>query len=226
MPTLLAFGFLSFVGIGLAFVTYVLWPRWPAPVAAPGAPSIPITIGNAAFNVPPQAFRVASQRRSGRQERVDLAFRWSAARTSEHSAKSAAQANAATVIDGRFYLTITRSDGTLPPAERVKRLYPRFIAGTPSLRSNGLVLLGFRDDTPYQGEDLFYDAAADAAAPDGFVVRCTRKHAAEMRGTCLYERRRAEADLIVRFPRRWLEDWRAVAGAIDRLIDSLARAPR
>ena len=219
MPTVLAFGLLSFVVIGLSFVIYILWPRWPAPAVTPGAPSIPITIGNAAFNVPPQAFRVETQRRSGRQDRVDLAFQWSPPKVTAQPAPSQTSARPAT-SEGIFYLTITRSDGTLAPTDRVKSIYPRFIIGAPRLQPNGLAMLSFRDGTPYQGEDLFYDPTV----PDRFIVRCTRGSKHDVRGACLYERRQAEADLIVRFPRPWLADWRAVAGAIDRLIDSLARA--
>ena len=35
---------------------------------------------------------------------------------------------------------------------------------------------------------------------------------------CLHERRIGGADVTVRFPRAWLEDWRSVADGIDRLI--------
>src|SRR5947209_217111 len=59
-----------------AFVALVLWPRWPAACVAPGAPALPITIGGVLFNVPPDAIRVALQRRPGAQERLDLAFLW------------------------------------------------------------------------------------------------------------------------------------------------------
>jgi hypothetical protein len=40
-------------------------------------------------------------------------------------------------------------------------------------------------------------------------------------GTCHYERRIERADVAVRFPRDWLDDWRMVAGTLDRLITSL-----
>jgi hypothetical protein len=42
-------------------------------------------------------------------------------------------------------------------------------------------------------------------------------------GICLYERRIDAADVVVRFPRDWLRDWRMVAGNLDRLIASLRR---
>jgi len=46
-----------------------------------------------------------------------------------------------------------------------------------------------------------------------------------MPGICLYERRIDAADVVVRFPRDWLHDWRMVADKLDRLIASL-RVPR
>ena len=54
-----------------------------------------------------------------------------------------------------------------------------------------------------------------------FIVRCTRNGAGPTPGTCLYERRIEAADLVVRFPRDWLGDWRNVAGKIDGLITRL-----
>jgi hypothetical protein len=55
-------------------------------------------------------------------------------------------------------------------------------------------------------------------------VRCTR-NAGTTPGICLYERWIDAAKLIVRFPRDWLVDWRAVAGQIDRLIVRLRPSP-
>jgi hypothetical protein len=39
-------------------------------------------------------------------------------------------------------------------------------------------------------------------------VRCTRNRAGPVPGICLYERRIDAADVVVRFPRDWLRDWR------------------
>ena len=80
-------------------------------------------------------------------------------------------------------------------------------------------MVAFRDGTPYQGEDLIYDDPAPS-----FFVRCTRNRAGPVPGICLYERRIDAADVVVRFPRDWLRDWRMVADNLDRLIASLRRA--
>jgi hypothetical protein len=47
-----------------------------------------------------------------------------------------------------------------------------------------------------------------------------------MRGMCLHERRVLAADVTMRFPRDWLDDWRSVAGGIDGLLAKLRPAVR
>ena len=117
-------------------------------------------------------------------------------------------------------MTIAGAGDTLAPDERVLNIYPRYAAADTAPGPAGLTVLAFREGTPYQGEDLIYDAEAP-----GFLVRCTRNGAGPTPGICLYERRIGAADLVVRFPRDWLGDWRAVIANIDRLIARL-QAPR
>ena len=82
--------------------------------------------------------------------------------------------------------------------------------GTQSISS------GFRSDTPYQGEDLVFESNA----PEHFLARCSQKGVTNS-GTCLLERRIGSADVTLRFPRDWLDNWSDVAGGIDRLIARL-----
>jgi hypothetical protein len=205
-----------------AFIAYVLWPRWPGASIAPDAPAIPITVAGVAFNVPAAAIRVAMQRRPGAQERVDLVFLWPSLEPPDPAKPAAPALNslpAPPSID-RVFVTITGAGATLAPAERVKTIYPRYTAGEAARGPDGLAVLAFRDGTPYQGEDLIYDAAGG-----GFLVRCTRNRAGPTPGTCLCDRRIEAADLVVRFTRDWLAGWRTVAAGIDRLIARL-RPPR
>jgi hypothetical protein len=203
-------GFLFLTGGPIA---YILWPRWPAPVAL-DAPALPITIAGVPFTVPPAAIRVAMQRRTGAQERIDLVFLWPSLAPPDPAAKPAS--TEAPQLTDRVFVTIAVSDSTPPPLERLNTIYPRYFAGDPTAGPNGLLLRAFRHETPYQGEDLLYEAAA----PENFLVRCTRA-IGPATGMCLHERRLANADIIVRFPRDWLSDWRTVASGIDRLIANL-----
>jgi hypothetical protein len=206
----------------VAYIVYVLWPRWPGVPVALDAPELPITIGGVAFNVPPAAIRVPVQRRPGAHDRIDLAFMWPSLKPADTAPKPAAPEAlpppGTTLTLDRIFITIAGAGDAMAPAERLRAIYPRYASMEPVSGPTGLAVLAFREGTPYQGEDLIYDATT----PENFLVRCTRNGAGATPGTCLYERRIEEAaDIVVRFPRDWLEDWQLVAGNIDRLIGDL-----
>ncbi len=214
----LAFALLTLVALivlAAAFVALVLWPRWPSAAVAPDAPAVPITVGGVLFNLPPAAIRVPMQRHPGAQERVDLAFLWPSLAPPDPAVKPV-PTEAAPPID-RLFITIQPPAIALSPAERVKSIYPRYLADTQFDGPDGLKVISFRDGTPYQGEDLFFDPAAQP----GFVVRCSRPGAAGTPGMCLYERRIEGADLTLRFPSDWLTGWRAVNAGIEKLMAQL-----
>jgi hypothetical protein len=210
-----AAAFMAFVYLG-----YVLWPRWPGPPIGLDAPALPIAVAGVVFNIPPAAIRVPVQRRPGAQDRVDLAFAWPSLEPLDPNAKAPAlEPGTLPPPDQnltRVFLTIAGAGDTLAPPERIRTIYPRYASAEAVLGPGGLTVQAFRDGTPYQGEDLIYDGPAPR-----FLVRCTRNRPGPTPGTCLYERRIEAADVIVRFPRDWLEDWRPVANGIDRLIASL-----
>ena len=217
-------GTLTIAVLAAGFIGYVLWPRWPGPPVPFGAPALPITIADTPFNVPPAAMRIPLQRRAGAHERVDLAFLWpsleppgerpSGARPSGARGPSATSQQ----IADRLFVTISAAGDSLAPAERIKTIYPRYAAADAAIEPNGLAMKAFRSGTPYQGEDLIYDSIWDSA---GFLVRCSRNGAGATPGMCLYSQRIDQADIVVRFPRDWLTDWRAIEAGIERLIEGL-----
>jgi hypothetical protein len=79
-----------------------------------------------------------------------------------------------------------------------------------------LTLRGFRDGTPYQGEELVFESDA----PTHFLARCSKQGVTNS-GSCLLERRIGNADVTLRFPRDWLTEWRRVAASIDHLMARL-----
>ncbi len=223
-PRMLILPLVVLVGLvlgGVGYIAYVLWPRWPGPPLATNSPAFPIMVAGVAFNVPPAAIRLPVQRRPGTHERVDLAFLWPSLLPPDLAAKPSAvptdAAAAPSRTPERIFVTISGAGDTLAPADRLRTIYPRYTASEPVAGPNGLAILAFRDGTPYQGEDLIYDGEV----PSNFLVRCSRDGAGPTPGICLYERRIDAADLVVRFPRGWLGDWRNVASNIERLIASL-----
>ncbi len=200
----------------LAYIAYVLWPRWPGPAIDPAAPAIPVTVAGITFNIPPAAIRVTVQRRPGTHERLDLAFLWPSleAPSSNEKPKSVipgTMPGSAQPVE-RIFVTLAAAANSVSPAERAVTIYPRYTESEAIAGPTGLTILPFRDGTPYQGEDLLYDAQAP-----GFLVRCTRS-SGPTPGICLYERWIGASKLIFRFPRDWLNEWQQVTANIDRLV--------
>jgi hypothetical protein len=201
----------------VALVAYLLWPTWGSDAA--NAPArLPVSVGGALFNVPTSAIRWKIQRHTGPQERVDLSFTFPSLEAPEAPKHISADTVEGKVqpID-RIFLSISAHHDTLAPDARVRTIYPRYLEQASTPVDDGLKMRTFRDGSPYSNEDLFV-----ATAP-GLNARCTRDAATP--GMCLSERRVDGADLMFRFPRSWLSQWRDVADAMDRLTVQL-RGPK
>jgi hypothetical protein len=193
----------------ITLVAYLLWPTW-GPDPSNGPARLPVSIGNTLFNVPTAAIRMKIQRHSGPQERIDLSFAYPSLEAPEATKHASADAleEAMQPID-RIFLSISAHRDTLAPDARIRTIYPRYLEQASSPGQDGLTMRGFRDGTPYSSEDLFF------ATTPNLTARCSRD--ATTPGMCLSERRIDGADLMFRFPRSWLAQWRDVASAMDRL---------
>src|SRR5215467_2663183 len=129
----------TLVLLAAGYVGFVLWPRHLSEVP-PDAPAVPVTVAGVAFNVPTGAIRQQVQRRSGAQERIDLVFLWPSLQPPDPAGQSERQppSDEPHPID-RLFVTISGSDGTLGPAERMKAIYPRFLKGELQAEADGLV---------------------------------------------------------------------------------------
>jgi hypothetical protein len=200
--------------IAAAYVAYVLWPRWPDAPTTLNAPFIPIVVAGVTFTIEPAAIRIPVQRRPGTQPRVDLAYLWPSLTPPDPALRPTV--GAPLDPNQRLFVTIASGDETLPLIDRVQTIYPRYLVPQPTAGPDGLTLRGFRDGTPYQGEELVFEQAA----PEHFLARCSLRGVVNS-GECLLERRIGKADITLRFPRDWLNDWKSVAAGIDRLIARL-----
>jgi hypothetical protein len=197
----------------LALVGYLLWPTW-EPEASSAPARLPVSIGATLFNVPTAAIRMKIQRHTGPQERIDLSFVYPSLEPPDGPKHFGADAAEQTMqpID-RIFLSIAAHHDTLSPENRVRTIYPRYVAQASTPGDDGLVTRAFRDGTPYSNEDLF------VAKSPNLTARCTRDAATP--GMCLSERRIDGADLTFRFPRSWLVQWREVANSLDKLTVQL-----
>jgi len=193
----------------IVLVAFLLWPTW-EPEVSSDPTRLPMSIGGTLFNVPTAAIRMKIQRRSGAQERVDLNFAFPSLQVPEAPKHLSADSveDAMQPID-RIFLSISAHHDSLAPDARVRTIYPRYLEEAATPGRDGLTMRAFRDGSPYGNEDLFF------ASTPNINARCTRDAATP--GMCLSERRIEGADLTFRFPRSWLEKWRDVADAMDRL---------
>ncbi len=206
VSTLVVAVFAGAATLAAGSIAYLLEPRWPEPVAAIDAPPLPIVVAGVVFNIPPAAIRSSVQRRAGQQERIDLAYQWPDLIPPDSHAAGAGP---------RLFVTIETSQAPLSAAERLRSIYPRYIDEPAVAGPDGLTIARFGHGTPYQDEDVVYDATA----PDRFLARCNRTRDELTMAICLYERPVGDAALTFRFPRDWLADWHAVERGIDRLIE-------
>jgi len=204
------------------FVAYVLWPTWPNAAIPIEAPAVPVTVAGVLFDVPQAAIRVAVQRQPGAHERIDLVFLWPSLApppsdgplSPKPPVKPAGNARPASPsADGRLFVTIADLGAALAPAERLRTIYPRYIETQATAGPDGLAIVSFRTGTPYESEDLVYVAQR----PERFFARCTRVGNI-LPGTCINEHSLGAAEITLRFPREWLQDWRSVAAGFDRLM--------
>jgi hypothetical protein len=198
----------------IALVTYLLWPTW-GPAASTGPARLPISIGATLFNVPTAAIRMNIQRHSGPQERIDLSFLFPSLEPPDAPKRATAESIQEMMLQpmDRIFVSIAAHHDTLSPDARVSTIYPRYLEPTSSAGPDGLTMRSFREGTPYSNEDLFL------ASSPAISARCTRDAATP--GMCLSERRVDDADLMFRFPRNWLAQWREVGNAMDRLTIKL-----
>ena len=207
---------ISLAVTALGFVGYALWPSWPDADMTLDAPALPITVAGALFNVPPPAIRIPAQRRSGAQERIDLVYLWPSLAPPDPNGPGPNLAER-----DRVFVTIAAATA-MSPIERLKTIYPRDTATEPIPGPAGLAIFAFRDGSPYQGEDVVFDAET----PEKLLARCARTVNPLTPGTCLAERRIDGADLTARFPRDGLANWRDVAAGLDKLVGQLRSARR
>jgi hypothetical protein len=124
------------VAVAVGCVSYLLWPTWPSEPPALDVPALPVTVGGVLFEVPPAAMRAKLQRQAGQHERIDLVFSWpelspppsDRGLLNNHPIdEENATAALAEAENGRLFVTIVSLAGVLPPLERLRTIYPRYV---------------------------------------------------------------------------------------------------
>ena len=99
----------------------------------------------------------------------------------------------------------------------MQNIYPRYLVAGPTAGPDGLTLRGFRDGTPYQGEELVFESQQ----PEHFLARCSLRGRGQFRqlpARAAHRRRRHHRALS---RATGSTGWRDVAAGIDKLIARL-----
>jgi hypothetical protein len=199
---------LALLGAGAGVALF--W--WSAQPSSSVREPIPVTIGNAAFLIPPAYVRAGALPRPGSQERVDLALTFPGL---EPPAPSGPPAN--------VFIALLREDGVIDPGERVDQIYGLFLEPDIWQNPGGLLLRRFSAESPYADEELFI------SPPDGrtFTARCRKPppagqtRAGDIGESCLWRFRIGGADAQVRFPPQLLPQWEELAQSARARITGL-----
>ena len=192
------------VAAATGFILSVLWPGWPGMSVGPNAPALPVTVAGTAFNVPPAAIRVSMQRQPGAHERLDLTFLWPSLQPPDGTPLPNVPTKGLPKAQPfeRVFVTIAAARDALPPDERVKTIYPRYLEPDAVAGPEGLSMMTFRQGTPYQGEDLIYDAAAPEQFSGSLQPQRRRLHARHVPSRQAHRRCRRDGALPARLAGR------------------------
>ena len=157
-----------------------------------------LTIGAERFEFPPGYLRESPD--GGAQIAAALPDFTPAADVNDISAR--------TNLDERFqrlvFLTLRPADPQLDPADRMDRLYQRFLSPTVFERPAGLAVRVFDHGSPFEGDELVF------VPPEGraFAARCRRPDPLNKTpATCSALRRQSGLDIEVRFAASHLGEW-------------------
>ena len=118
------------------------------------------------------------------------------------------------------FVSIRPTDTSLDPAERLTKLYARFLEPDEWSHPGGLAARAFQKGSPFESEELYF------AAPEGraFAARCQRPdQTRKTPNTCAYDFRLKDLDVELRFSAALLSEWEALSSGARGLIESARR---
>ena len=111
--------------------------------------------------------------------------------------------------DSIVFIRLDPADPSLPPEERMDKLYARFLEPDEWSNPGGLMMRRFEPTSPFGREELYY------APPEGrlFTARCTRPAQPPdgLPETCLHDFRVGKLDVQIRFSPELLPEWEALS---------------
>jgi len=178
-----------------------------------------VTVGSATFALKGGYLR-ASSRGGERNEELDLAAFYPGFAPAADSSDVTKQTDLGERFQRTVFITIRPADSSLDPAERLTKLYARFLESDEWSHPGGLVARAFQKGSPFENEELYF------AAPEGraFAARCQQPdQTRKTPNTCAYDFRLKDLDVELRFSAALLSEWEALNAGARGLIASARR---
>lgn len=211
---LLVSGALLLLPLGLCVI--YLWQR-----SGPAAGQIQVTLGAVRLAFDARYARFLPGRAGGQLDQVDLAAHFPDFAPAGEINGLSPSSDMAARHELQVFLTLTPIAKGLDPAERVSKLYARFLEEEEWSHPGGLVMRRFAAGSPFANEDLYL------TPPEGklFAARCARP-ASQPDGlpdTCLHEFRLGGLNVQLRFSPARLADWDAMTEGARQLVARMLR---
>jgi hypothetical protein len=213
--------FVVTAGLSALFLLYYLVPTPTSLIEEHAAPTsrtdkVAITINGTAFSIPANYIIFARARQGGTLKEVQMftALPDFEGYSDWHASSFSGNAADSPVI----FLLLREEQFKITEAERLQRIYLTYVTDPAGTRGPfSLTQYVFRDDSGYQGEDLFVGQMNGKPV----VLRCVRFSPKVPSPSCLRDVRIGSGvTLSYRFKRANLGRWQEIATGVDKLIAS------
>lgn len=176
-------------------------------------------VGAATLFYPPAYARFGPGRAGGILDRIEMALAFPDLRPAGDAA-AALPADDGIDPGARqiVFLTLRKEDEAADPADRMEKIYARFLQSDVWQEDSGLLMRRFETSSPYGREELHF------VPPEGriFAARCMRptQPPSELPSTCLSALRLDGLDIDIRFSPTLLPRWEALSDGVRRLVAS------
>lgn len=189
--------------------------------APSGGAKVRALLGDKLVSFLPDYARFETERAGGRMEQIDLAANFPDFGPAGEIKGLSPSSDLHLRQDHVIFVTLTPAGAGLDPAERMTKLYQRFLETEEWSHPGGLVMRRFAAGSPFADEDLYY------APPEGklFAARCARPAASPdgLPDACLYDFNQSGLNVQLRFSPARLADWEALTQGARQLVAQVLR---
>lgn len=180
-----------------------------------------IVMSDTTLTVPRNMIRFRDQRQQSHLTKLDLFVHWPTMRGFTEEGAAIFENTAG--MDELIFISLEAGKPLNSAEQKLSGLYRKFFIKSPKRGPAGLIAHELDPSSGYLSEDVLYAKQNDRL----FLTRCLREdsaHQKDLRPTCLYEFTFSKGiNVVVRFHRSLLKEWKEFDGSIRRLLSSFSQ---